>query len=258
MRRDALEIARKVILGCMVLVAMSIIYVAIRGEALSVNAETPVQVTLVNHLPPPPVPGDPPTRSTPTPRPPAVRPTGPHTIHIGLISGHYQNDSGAICPDGLREVDVNLGVAERVVARLRRKGYEVDLLGEFDPRLTGYQGDLVLSLHSDSCDVYGMSGFKIARSEDSAIPTIEDELVSCLKDSYAASTQLSFQENTITADMRDYHAFREVSGDTPAAIIELGFMSSDRDTLLYRQDRVAKGIVDGLQCFLESQAGPKP
>jgi N-acetylmuramoyl-L-alanine amidase len=258
MTRDALELARKITLGCMVLVALSIVYVAIRGDDLpieSVSADTPTRVTVVNHLPPPPVPADPPGRATPTPPKPVARPAGPRQIQIGLIAGHYQNDSGAICPDGLREVDVNLGVAERVVARLRRKGYDVDLLGEFDPRLKGYQGDVVLSMHSDSCEALGMSGFKIARSEDSGIPTIEDKLVECLSKSYAASTQLSFQENTITEDMRDYHAFREVNTSTPAAIIELGFMSTDRDALVYRQDRLAKGIVDGLECFLDSESG---
>lgn len=265
MRRDALDSARKIALIGMVLVAMSIVYVAVRGEAFpaeQVNADTPTLVTVVNHLPTPVVPSDPPASAvpsrpgdepTPSPRLPVAPPAGPHQIQIGLIAGHYQNDSGAICPDGVREVDINLTVAERVAARLKRKGYRVDLLGEFDDRLHGYQGDVLLSLHSDSCDVFGMSGFKIARSEDSGIPTIEDKLVSCLSDSYAASTELTFQENTITKDMRDYHAFREVNTATPSAIIELGFMSTDRDALLYRQDRLAKGIVDGIQCFLDSR-----
>ena len=263
MRRDALDSARKIALICMVLVAMSIVYVAVRGEAFpaeQVNADTPTRVTVVNHLPTPVVPSDPPApavpardKPTPAPRLPVTPPAGPHQIRIGLIAGHYQNDPGAICPDGVREVDINLTVAERVAARLKRKGYSVDLLGEFDDRLKGYQGDVLLSLHSDSCDVFGMSGFKIARSEDSGIPTVEDKLVECLSDSYAASTQLSFQENTITKDMRDYHAFREVDTTTPSAIIELGFMSTDRDALLYRQDRLAKGIVDGVQCFLDSR-----
>jgi N-acetylmuramoyl-L-alanine amidase len=258
MRRDALDSARKIALTCMVLVAMSIIYVAVRGEefmAEQASADTPTRViTIVRHPLTLPVPADRPAiRPTPAPAAPLARPTGPHQIQIGLIAGHYQNDSGAICTDGVREVDINLTVAERVAARLKRKGYSVDLLGEFDDRLNGYQGDVVLSLHSDSCDVFGMSGFKVARSEDSAIPAIEDKLVSCLSDSYAAATQLSFQENTITNDMRDYHAFRDVNASTPSAIIELGFMSTDRDALLYRQDRLAKGIVDGIQCFLDSR-----
>ncbi len=98
-----------------------------------------------------------------------------------------------------------------------------------------------------------MSGFKIARSETVAYPRSRTSWWSCLSDSYAASTELSFQENTITKDMRDYHAFRKVNTATPSAIIELGFMSTDRDALLYRQDRLAKGIVDGIQCFLDSR-----
>ncbi len=68
-------------------------------------------------------------KPTPAPRLPIAPPAGPHQIRIGLIAGHYQNDPGAICPDGVREVDINLTVAERVAARLKRKGYSVDLLG---------------------------------------------------------------------------------------------------------------------------------
>ena len=53
--------------------------------------------------------------------------------------------------------------------------------------------------------------------------------------------------------MRDYHAFRKISYDTPGAIIELGFMSDDRNVLLYRQERLARALVDGIQDFLNSQ-----
>lgn len=190
----------------------------------------------------------------PTPTPPlSPRPGGPRPVHVGIISGHYKNDSGAVCPDGLREVDINLAVSERVVARLRRKGYEIDFLSEFDPALEQYTADALLSIHSDSCEVWGMSGFKVARATASGIPDIEDRLVRCLKDSYAASTGLGFHADTISTDMTAYHAFHEIAVDTPSAIIELGFMADDRDTLVYRQDRIAKGIVDGLQCFLTSQ-----
>ena len=30
---------------------------------------------------------------------------------IGIVAGHWKNDSGAVCPDGLKEVDVNLNIA---------------------------------------------------------------------------------------------------------------------------------------------------
>lgn len=259
---------QKIVLTVMVMLAGSIVVVAMQGPdplagSTEVLAVEPFQLTV-----------EPPSASPsnhveaafksvveavvpemPTPmRPmPTPLPSGPRPVRIGIIAGHYKNDSGATCPDGLREVDINLAVAERVIARLKRKGYEVDLFGEFDERLTQYTADALLSLHSDSCEIWGLTGFKVARSTASGIPEIEDRLVGCVTEAYSASTGLAFTENTITDDMTAYHAFHKVNLQTPAAILELGFMADDRDILVYRQDRIAKGIVDGLQCFLDGK-----
>jgi N-acetylmuramoyl-L-alanine amidase len=50
--------------------------------------------------------------------------------------------------------------------------------------------------------------------------------------------------------MTEYHAFYEIEPQTPAAIIETGFMDADRRLLTKHPDRIAQGIVDGLLCFL--------
>jgi len=151
----------------------------------------------------------------------------------------------------LREVDINLAVAERVVAALRDRGYEVDLLEEYDDRLSGYRADTFLSIHADACDIPEASGFKVARVSFSAIPDIEDVLVECLYQEYGRITGLPRHDYSITPDMHGYHAFLEVDPQTPAAIIEMGFMAADRDILVNRPDVLAEGIVAGLLCFLE-------
>jgi hypothetical protein len=51
--------------------------------------------------------------------------------------------------------------------------------------------------------------------------------------------------------MTDYHTFREIHPLTPAAIVELGFMRADREQLANQQDLLARGIVEGILCFLE-------
>ena len=122
-------------------------------------------------------------------------------------------------------------------------------------RLKPYRANVFLSIHSDSC-IPGLSGFKIARSGTSAIPEIEDQLVQSITTSYGDTTGSAFHANSISEHMRDYHAFRKIAPETPGAIIELGFMSDDRNILLYRQDRLAKGLVDGIQAFLNSQNLP--
>lgn len=167
--------------------------------------------------------------------------------HIGIVAGHSGNDSGAVCPDGLQEVEVNQAVADAVARLLRRQGASVDVLREFDSRLSGYQADAFLSIHADSCAV-DLSGFKVASLEGGS--GASKQLADCLWERYGAVTSLSPHPDTVTYDMSRYHAFREISAATPSAIIEVGFLKGDRQLLTKRQDRVAAGIVAGLACFL--------
>ncbi len=192
----------------------------------------------------------------PTPTPTSVPPTPTRTVtRIGIIAGHSgpQNDAGAICPDGLREVDVNTDVARRVVGLLKNKGWDVLLLEEFDPRLNGFQANALVSIHSDSCIYPGKTGFKVARVESSYAVDVENRLVACLSTRYANRTGLPFDANTITYDMTRYHAFYEIDPSTPAAIIEVGFMLDDRELLTQRPDLVAQGIVEGILCFINRE-----
>ena len=174
---------------------------------------------------------------------------------IGIVSGHRANDTGTICADGLTEAEVNFDHAIRVATQLRTRGYVVDVLDEFDPRLKNYTASALLSIHADSCDYINdlATGFKVARVLDSTVPVDEDRLVGCIRARYGAATGLRFNANTITFDMTKYHAFYEIAPQTPAAIIETGFMNLDRATLTRRADTVAKGIVDGLLCFLNRE-----
>jgi N-acetylmuramoyl-L-alanine amidase len=172
---------------------------------------------------------------------------------VGIVAGHSGYDPGATCPDGLTEADVNLAVAQEVQGLLIRKGYRVDLLQEFDQRLAGYRAQALISIHADSCEVPGATGFKVARVTDSAIPQAEDSLVACLYQAYAATTGLPRHDSSVTDNMTNYHAFREIDKSTPGAIIEVGFLLDDRDLLTQRPKLVARGIAAGALCFLEAK-----
>lgn len=169
---------------------------------------------------------------------------------VGLIAGHWQSDSGALCPDGLREDDLNLAIARRVERLLREHGYRVEVLPEYSPRLQGYRADALVSIHSDSC--VELSGFKVARGADSPDPHHDDMLVAALTKSYAVATGLPFHSETVTDAMTSYYAFRRLAPETPAAIIECGFMGGDRHLLTQGQDRVAAGIANGIIAFVEA------
>jgi N-acetylmuramoyl-L-alanine amidase len=113
----------------------------------------------------------------------------------------------------------------------------------------------LLSIHADSCQYINelATGFKVARVQDSRVPDQEDRLVACVTEQYRSATGLRFHANTVTFDMTRYHAFYEIDVTTPAAIIEIGFMNLDRAILVEQPDVVAKGIVDGLRCFIEGE-----
>jgi N-acetylmuramoyl-L-alanine amidase len=170
---------------------------------------------------------------------------------VGIVSGHKGYDPGAVCADGLTEAETNYKVALEVINLLERQGVRADLLDEFDTRLTEYKADALVSIHADSCSVPGATGFKVARVTDSAIPEAEDQLVACLNHNYAAYTGLPQHPASITDNMTNYHAFREIDHYTPGAIIEIGFLLDDRYLLEHKPKIVARGVAAGILCFLE-------
>lgn len=181
-------------------------------------------------------------------------------IRIGIVAGHSGNDSGAVCVDGngnvtLTEADVNLEIAALVQQQLTQLGYEVDLLREFDSRLNGYRALAVVSIHNDSCEYVNdqATGFKVAAALNTHDVNRANRLTACLVDRYQRLTQMSFHAGSITADMREYHAFHEIDPNTVAAIIETGFLNLDREILTKRTDLVAAGVVEGILCFAKNE-----
>jgi N-acetylmuramoyl-L-alanine amidase len=172
-----------------------------------------------------------------------------------LLAGHTGSaDTGALCPDGLREVDITKDVANRAKQFLEARGYRVDILAEFDKRLDAtkrdYAPQVFLAIHVDSCVFYA-SGYKVARADNSVIPQDDDRLTRCVSQAYSAATQLPFHAGSVTADMTHYHALEEINPKSPGAIIELGFMGSDR-AILGKRDLLALGIADGVDGFLKA------
>ena len=190
---------------------------------------------------------------TPTPRP---RP------RIGIVSGHYQFDSGAVCEDGtnLQEVDINFSIADRVRANLISEGFDVDLPGEKDDRLPQYRALALVSIHADSCAFINnqATGFKVAAALATSHLDNANRLVACLTSRYMEATKLNFHAGSVTEDMTSYHAFNEIHNQTAAAIIEVGFMNLDRQLLTQNPDLVAEGITQGILCYIRNEDASLP
>ena len=181
-------------------------------------------------------------------------------LRIGIVAGHSGNDSGAVCYDGngnvtLTEADLNLEIAALVEQQLKQHGFDVDLLREFDTRLNGYRALAIVSIHNDSCEYVNdqATGFKVAAALNTNDINRANRLTACLVDRYQRSTEMTFHAGSITGDMREYHAFREIDPSTVAAIIETGFLNLDREMLTTNTDLVAAGVVDGILCFANNE-----
>jgi N-acetylmuramoyl-L-alanine amidase len=182
-------------------------------------------------------------------------------LRIGIVAGHTGNDAGAVCMDEngqvtLKEVDLNLEIANLVQKSLVARGYQVDLLNEFDTRLNGYRAVALVSIHNDSCAYVNeeATGFKVAASLETRDINRAQRLTACLTDRYQQITGLTFHAYSITSDMTEYHAFSEIDPNTITAIIETGFMNLDREILTKQTDRVAEGVTQGILCFINNES----
>jgi len=85
-------------------------------------------------------------------------------------------------------------------------------------------------------------------------------IVASLTEHYAAATGMPWDPH-VTADMLDHYAFawfryeHSLAPHTPAAIVELGFISHprDREVLIDRADAAARGVVEVILRLLEAR-----
>jgi hypothetical protein len=154
-----------------------------------------------------------------------------------------------------QEVDIAMDIAGRTRDLLQGRGLVVDVLPATVP--PSYIADVFVSLHADVDVTSTARGFKVAhgtyRSPHDA------KLEALLTEHYAAATGLPWDPH-VTDDMTDYYAFawfryeHALAPHTPAAIVELGFISHprDREVLIERGDAAARGLTEAILRFLDA------
>jgi N-acetylmuramoyl-L-alanine amidase len=265
------------ILFCLLLalVAPTTAAAAQQDDAVSAAASTPNSPDAACDLPRPdplPRPGSPTAADfwnlfrAPLPATPVYDPPGQR--RVGLQAGHWQVDQVPAELHGLdagssgggeQEWEVNLDLAQRTAALLEAQGIAVDVLPATPP--VDYQAHLFLAIHADGDTSGDLHGFKIARPGFSAIPDVDDELVSTLYADYAAVTGLPRDDDHVSRRMSYYYAFNSrrychaVAPGVPQAIIEAGYLTSgvDRQYLIGDPDLLARGIAQGIQDFLATE-----
>jgi N-acetylmuramoyl-L-alanine amidase len=204
---------------------------------------------------------------------PSPLPTFDSIQKVGIITGHsgpsidptFEIDPGAVCDENfdgtpeLTELDINTSVAQRVAQLLIQAGYQVEMLNEWDPRIQNFRASALVSIHTNTCENlgFGATGFNVQAYERSPMIDRDAKLRDCVVATYANATGLPRHFGS-PPDLTDYHAFREVSLDTPTIIVELGFMFADRPLLTQQPDAMARGIFEGIDCFLNPQQAASP
>jgi hypothetical protein len=192
----------------------------------------------------------------------------PGPIRIGLQVGHWKKDElpdelanlreygGGSSGGGKAEWEVNLAIAQDTKNLLEKKGYVVDILPATVP--AGYQADIFIAIHADGNNDPSVSGFKVAppwhdQTGKSAQFANELERV------YGEITRLKIDSN-VSKNMRGYYAFNyrrfdhSISPNTPAVIIETGFLTdpSDRRLIVDHPEKAADGIAQAVEDYFQN------
>jgi N-acetylmuramoyl-L-alanine amidase len=216
---------------------------------------------------------------TPVPAPTAEPPAAPaHAVEppspaampryrVGIQAGHWRAAElpseqthlhilGGTAAAGYSEAQVTLDIARRVAALLESIGVTVDVLPATIP--PGYSADAFVALHADGFAQASARGFKVATAW--AASPASQRLLAALTAEYERATGLP-RHGAASADMRGYYAFNyrryahAIAKTTPAAIVELGFLtnSDDRALLTQSPDGVAIGIANGIVRYLNER-----
>lgn len=177
---------------------------------------------------------------------------------VGIIPGHYGFDSGYQCGSDfnfVRETDVNLRIAVMVRDYLENQGYTVDFMHEFDPALSNYTGLALVSIHSNRCDVGGdKSGFNITTGGQNTYPSESKRLNDCLTYHYAQNSGLNYLGENYTPGEEMLYSFDTVNSYTTISIVHTGYLSTDYRTISENTASLAKGIADGIICYVENDS----
>lgn len=176
-------------------------------------------------------------------------------ILIGIQVGHYKHNEGFTCPDGIKEVDVDYVIANKISLLLGASQIVTEVLNEYDFNLINYKADALISIHTRSCTdpSAAASGFTLGTSISAKETEKTNSLAACLAEQYTKNTGLAFSYQVIPDDQVESHTFLDINPQTPAVQIEAGSLAVDRDILLEGSDRVANGITAGILCYLKSQ-----
>ena len=179
------------------------------------------------------------------------------TADIVLDAGHGGKDQGASGADVI-EKEITLAIAKKTEKILKEAGYKVKMVRDDDTFVeleeraeyaNRKEAKVFVSIHCNSSEGgegNGIETFYTEQKEDGS-----QELAQCIQESVIAQTSARDRE----IKCADYVVI--VRSEMPAALVETGFLSDSNERELLQQEqyqeKLAKGIAEGIIDFLQSQ-----
>ena len=177
-----------------------------------------------------------------------------HSAELPPELARLRTSTGAYAA-GVQEVEVNLAVVHAAAALLQAEGVEVEILPATIP--PGFDADAFIAVHADGNNNATVRGYKV--SPPWRASPASRLLVAALLEHYGQTTGLPVDLNGVTYNMRGYYAFSSyryrhaIADTTPAAILELGYLSNpeDRAFLRAQPEAAARGLAAGVLSYLQ-------
>jgi len=181
------------------------------------------------------------------------------TITIVIDAGHGGDDNGAHSESGLKEKDITLSIAKKIVA-LNSNGHINILLSRDNDQsipvrdrvhfAKDHNADLFISIHVNGAVNEQLSGFSVVvrRNTLEKNQLLASALINELKTSYKTEDEITIRDKgLVVVD----------SNSCPAAVIECGYMTNPDDVAFVskdaNQEKIAKDILKAINNYAASE-----
>ena len=183
----------------------------------------------------------------------------PEEITVVLDPGHGGLDNGC-ARGGVQEKDINLSISLKVQQQLQQMGYQVVMtrntdealsLGERIQTAEEARGDIYVSIHQNSSDLYRVNGLEIYYSAQNA-QADSKRLAELIHKDVLLDTGVKARS---IFEWENIRVIREVS--MPSCLIETGFLTNGAERRKLAdpsyQQSLANGIAKGIDQYFNPE-----
>ena len=114
-------------------------------------------------------------------------------------------------------------------------------------------GDIFYHNTGKALNASNQSGFNVTTGGQNSYPSESKRLNDCLTYHYMQNSGLEFLGENYTPGEEMLYSFDNVNNYTTISIIHTGFLGNDYRTISEKTNNLAKGIADGIICYVEDE-----